>query len=184
MCSSDLLEAKEQGVDWAVKSATLETGGNVFKLRGVFMRAMHLGNADTRLVPAWPYGMLNTATSTDYRDWSAQAIDFTSMPPGNSKDSVLPTCRLQATSTATELSIPKFATGTSAPKWGDVGQPAQGNLLIGDAPVDTLATSDGSAGTIGSVMAHGTSLNPGEQTRLGGMEAAIRVVGGHRRWHP
>lgn len=296
------LGAMEQPVDWVVKSQTLVVGGNVFKLRGVFIRAMHLGRATTgEIVANWPFGPMNVATSTDYRDWSAQAIDFTSLPVGNSESTslgtsaigklkvsdpqtvvagdrfvflvpvaaggtgvavqvvaglnfaiganaaatatnlaaavtalvagitaaavsnvvtvtvtakteagntvefvgtsatyglwplesttctggktyqeMLPTARLQPTSTATDLVVNRFDGG---PTWGTTAAPATGNLLIGDAAVDTLATSDGSAGTIGSLMLHGTILHAGEQVRVGNVEAAVRVVGEHRRWH-
>lgn len=296
------LQSLEQPVDWVVKSQTLAAAGNAFKLRGVFVRAMHLGRATTgEIVSGWPFGPLNVATSTDYRDWSAQAVDFTSLPPGVSQSTslgtsatgsivvtspqtiaagdhvtflvpvatggtgiavqvvaglnfaigatasitaanlaaavtalvagitatatanavtvtviakteagntvefigasathglwplesvsctngktyqeTLPTARLQPTSVSTDLVINRFGSG---PTWGSTASPALGNMLIGDAAVDTLATSDGSAGTTGSLMLHGSILHAGEQVRIGNVEAAIRVVGGHRRWH-
>lgn len=175
------LDDKAQAVDWVAKSAEFRVKGDQFKIRGVFVDAVHWGKqtgADAT-VTLWPYGPLNTATSTDMRDYSGQALDFTTAPPGNSQQTGLaPVARLMPTGTST----PTLKTANNVARWGTQALDADGNLLIDDAAVDVMGTTDGSQGERGSVMVHGTMLGPGEGVRVGRLEAVVRVVGNRRRW--
>ena len=180
-----------QSIDWAVKSATVAAAGNIVRTAGTWMRAMSWSKAVDRLVENWPFGPINTFTSSDYRDYSTQRVDFAGIPPANglaaqprvteqTNIDVLP--RL-ITNQATQTLQPKAFGGTTnlCPRWGDVNTPTAGNLLIDDAAVDTLATSDGSAGTTVNVMVHGTICAPAEGVRLGEIRTTMKVIGGHRR---
>lgn len=177
----EALDDKAQAVDWVAKSAEFRVKGDQFKIRGVFVDAVHWGKqtgADAT-VPLWPYGPLNTATSTDMRDYSGQALDFTVAPPGNSQQTGLaPVARLMPTGTT----APTLKTGSNVARWGTQALDADGNLLIDDAAVDVMGTTDGSQGERGSVMLHGSMLGPGEGVRVGRLEAVVRVVGNRRRW--
>lgn len=172
---------KAQCVDWAVKSAEMRMGGMQFAVRGVFLEVMHFGNqtGGDALKPNWLYGPLNTATSTDMRDYSGQAVDFTATIPGNTEQRALgPVARLLPTNGTTMVN----KVGSGSARWGDIGNVNAGNLLIDDAAVDTVGTTDGSRGEHGSVMVHGTLDAPGEGVRLSKVEAVLRVTGARRRW--
>jgi hypothetical protein len=180
------LADKQQPVDWAVKSREFELAGYQFTIRGLFVTAMHMGNGTDDVVPGWLYGPLNTATSTDWRDWSGQALDFATTPPGNStQNDMLSFPRMVPATTGGDPDLavdPTLKTFGNVAKWGDVADPAKGNLLVDDPAIDTLATTDGSKGMRGSVMIHGTMNAPGEVVKLGRIEAAIKQVGLRQRW--
>lgn len=174
------LAAKQQPVDWAVKTRQVEDGGNQVRCLGVFVDVMSHGDSSDNAVPVWRYGPVNTATSTDWRDYSAQALDFNSLPPGNSEANnigVYP--RLQP---ATTTADPVANTFNNQGRWGSSTDGTQGNVLVGDAAVDTLATTDGSQGVRVSLMVHGTMNSPGESVRLGAIKAVLQRMGLARRW--
>ncbi|MBM4344920.1 MAG: hypothetical protein FJ100_16250 [Deltaproteobacteria bacterium] len=177
------LEARRQPVDWAVKTANLELKGNEFKVRGVFVTAMHLGSASTKVVAGWPFGPLNSATSSDYRDYAGQALDFTQTPPGNSQQTNIQQQQRMMPTSISGNTVPQTVVGNNIARWGDSADATKGNLLIGDAAVDTLATSDGTQGTRASVMLHGTLNAESEGVRVGKVELAVRNVGLRRRWY-
>jgi hypothetical protein len=180
------LANKQQPVDWAVKSREFEVNGYQFTVRGVFITAMHMGNGTDDVVPGWLYGPLNTATSTDWRDYSGQALDFASIPPGNSaQNDILAFPRMVPATTGGDPDLmvdPLLKTFNNVATWGDATNSTKGNLLVDDPAVDTLATTDGSKGMRGSVMLHGTMNAPGEVVKLGRVEAAIKQVGLRQRW--
>lgn len=174
------LAAKQQPVDWAVKSVELNVKDQQLRVRGVYLTAMHLGNGNDDVVQNWIYGPLNTATSTDMRDYSGQSVDFVSTPPGNSQQTdIAPRARMRLTSGG-DPTLKTFGAGA---RWGDSNGAGAGNLLIDDAAVDTLGTSDGSQGVRASILTHGTMNAPGESVRLGKIAAVVRLLGGLRRWH-
>jgi len=172
---------KQQPVDWAVKSVEKEGGnGAQVRCRGVVLTAMHLGDGTVDVIPNWRYGPLNTATSTDMRDYSGQALDFYSEPPGNSEQNTIgPFPRMTPSGVTTD---PTTKTAGNVATWGDATDSTKGNLLIDDAAVDELATTDGSQGARVSVMVHGTMNSPGESVRLGRIAAVLRKMGNLQRW--
>lgn len=180
------LANKQQPVDWAVKSRETEVKGLQFALRGVFITALHMGNGTNDVVPGWLYGPLNTATSTDWRDYSGQALDFASVPPGNSaQNDILAFPRMVPATAGGDPDLmvdPLLKTFNNVATWGDAGDSTKGNLLVDDPAVDTLATTDGSKGMRASVMVHGTMNAPGEVVKLGRIEADIRQTGMRQRW--
>lgn len=174
------LADKQQPVDWVVKTREVEVNGYQFTVRGVFLTALHFGNGTDDVVPGWLYGPLNTATSTDWRDYSGQALDFASTPPGNSaQNDILAFPRMVPTNVGENPVLKVF---NNVATWGDTADKAAGNLLVDDPAVDTLATTDGSKGMRASVMVHGTLNAPGEVVKLGRIEAAIKQVGLRQRW--
>ena len=175
------LESRRQPVDWAVKTANFQLGGDEFKVRGVFITAMHLGSAAIKVAPGWPFGPLNSATSSDYRDFAAQSIDFAQTPPGNSlQASIQQQQRIQAGTTGNVT--PQVKVGNGVARWSSSTATANGNMLIDDAAVDTLGTSDGTQGTRCGVMLHGTMNAETESVRVGRVEVAVRPTGARRRW--
>ncbi len=175
------LAGKQQAVDWVVKTREVEDGGNQVRCQGVFVTAMSLGNGEDDVVPLWRYGPLNTATSTDWRDYSAQALDFNSVPPGNSETNGIDVYP-RLTPVGSPYADPVANTFDNQSKWGSLASPAHGNVLIGDPATDTLATTDGSQGVRVSVMLHGTMNAPGEGLRLGRIAAVLRRMGLAQRW--
>ena len=182
----EALSLQQQPVDWAVKSREFEVGGFQFTIRGVFITAMHMGNGTNDVVPGWLYGPLNTTTSTDWRDYSGQALDFASIPPGvSAQNDILAFPRMVPSDGAgnPDLSFdPLLKTFNNIATWGSTSDHTKGDLLVDDPAVDTLATTDGSKGMRGSVMVHGTMNAPGEVVKLGRIEAAIKQVGLRQRW--
>ena len=178
---SATLAAKQQPVDWVVKTLQARAKGLQVQVRGVYLEVQHLGKGTDAVAPAWQYGPLNTATSTDLRDYSGQAIDFTSIPKGNTEQNNIDARRRLMPVNATNPSLKTF---NNVAKWGSTADSSKGNMLIDDPGVDTVATTDGSQGERVSVMVHGTMNAPGEQVRLGKVEVALRQGGGLRkRWH-
>lgn len=174
------LANKQQPLDWAVKTLEVQSRGEQIRVRGVYLTVQHLGAGNNEVTQFWQYGPLNTATSSDMRDYSGQAVDFFTTPPGNSEQNDIdPRKRLQ-TVTGTE---PHLKTFNNIARWASTADPSKGNLLIDDAGVDTVATTDGTQGARASVMAHGTMNAPGDGVRLGTVEVVVRTVGGRRRWH-
>ena len=140
---------------------------------------MHLGGGSPKVRSDWIYGPLNTATSADYKDYSGQAVDFTADPVGNSLQQdigVFP--RLQLVSGGDLVT----KTAGAGAKWGDSTDASKGNLLIDDAAVDTLWTTDGTQGVRVSVMVHGTMNAASDSVRLQRIEAVLRHVGSAHRW--
>lgn len=175
-----VLANEQQPLDWAVKTLEAQSRGNQIRVRGVYLTTQHLGAGNNVVTQFWQYGPLNTATSSDMRDYSGQAVDFFSNPPGNSEQNdISPRKRLQTINGT----APELKTFDNIARWSSIADPNKGNLLIDDAQVDTLATTDGTQGVRASVMVHGTMNAPGDGVRLGSVEATIRTVGGRRRYH-
>ena len=171
----------QQPVDWVAKTRNAEGGnGCQIRVRGVQITALHQGAGTDVVVPNWRYGPLNTATSTDARDYSAQALDFGSTPPGNSEQNAVGVYpRMVETGSVAD---PSTKTAANIARWGDIADPSVGNLLIDDAAVDSLATTDGSQGARASVMLHGTMNSAGESVRVGEVQAVLRKMGNMQRW--
>lgn len=173
------LAAKQQCVDWALKTVEVGQASAQLRVRGVALTAMHLGGGSPKVRSDWIYGPLNTATSADYKDYSGQAVDFTADPVGNSLQQdigVFP--RLQLVSGGDLVT----KTAGAGAKWGDSTDASKGNLLIDDAAVDTLWTTDGTQGVRVSVMVHGTMNAASDSVRLQRIEAVLRHVGSAHRW--
>lgn len=184
------LANKQQPVDWVVKTPTLSEKDWQIRMRGVYLTALHMGNGTDDVVYNWLYGPMNTTTSTDMRDYSAQAFDFApngiaQTYPDNvagvtQQTNILEKARLRPLNSSNS---PTLKTFNNIAKWGSTASTSAGNLLIDDAAVDTLGTSDGSQGVRASVMVHGTMNSPGESVRLSKIAAVVRLMGGLRRWH-
>ena len=174
------LENKQQPIDWVVKTLEVEQKGMQVRIRGVFLEAMHFGNGVNDVQPNWQYGPLNTATSTDMRDYTAQLFDFSSTPPGNSQQTDFALYPRMTPTTSLTDPTTKILNGTA--RWSSGASPETGNLLIDDASVDTLAGTDGSQGVRASIMTHGTMNSPSDGIRLGKIEAVVRIMGNRRRW--
>lgn len=175
----EALEDLTQSVDWVAKTAEFAMRGLQFKVRGLLLETQHLGKqtgADA-INTSWGWGPLNTATSTDLRDYCGQAIDFAAAQPGNSAaTNLLSVARLMPTG---GTAIVRKVAG-AGPTWGEAST-TKGNLLVDDPPIDTLGTTDGSQGERGSVMVHGTLSGPAENVRMSKVEAVVVAIGKARR---
>ena len=114
------------------------------------------------------------------RDYAGQALDFSTVPVGNiEQNDIGPFPRMTPAGVTTD---PVVKTFDNVATWGDLADASKGNLLISDAAVDDLATTDGSQGLRISVMVHGTMNAPGESVRLSRVLATIRKMGNLQRW--
>lgn len=172
-------DAVAQQMDWSLKSREVGDGKVQLKARGSFVTMESHGSATTKLIPQWVFGTYNTITTSDYRDFSAQTIDYTEDPEAihtiESKQSIR--ARLQPpTSTSMQLK-----TGSNVARWGDTTDTSKGNLLIDDPAVDTIATSEGVRGEQFSSMIFGSLGHPAEVVKVQRIVITTRVVGGRRR---
>ena len=69
----------------------------------------------------------------------------------------------------------------NSPRWSTTGTPNSGNLLIDDAAVDTIATSESVRGEQFRSMLFGCINANGEAVRIGRVRILTRMVGGLRR---
>ena len=79
-------------------------------------------------------------------------------------------------------SISQYArTAPNSPRWSTVAQPSTGNLLVDDAAVDSINTSEGVRGERFRSMLFGCINANGEAVRIGKVRILTRMVGGARR---
>lgn len=168
-----------QPVDWAYKTRNLGNGSTQLKARGVFMKVQSYGYGTDKKVPGWIWGPLNTVTGSDYRDFAAQSIDYTNAQQGVHTIESIDSIRARLMPPLTTVIQNKV--GNNVAKWGDSTDASKGNLLIDDAPVDTIATSEGVRGEQVSVMVLGCMNHPAETIKLQDVKIVVREVGGRRR---
>lgn len=172
-------DSHAQPVDWAIKTRLVGDGATQVKARGLYITAQSFGESDNKLVPGWVFGLLGAMTASDYRDFAAQAIDYAQPTPGS--DDVPDQPALRARLGLSNTPIIQLKTAANVARWGDTQDTLKGNLLISDAAVDTIATSESVRGEMFSSMLMGCIQNPGEQVKVERVRVTTRTVGGRRR---
>ena len=172
-------DAAAQAVDWALKSASIHADGDQVKMRGIFTKILSYGTATTRIPANWIYGPLNTSTSSDYRDYAGQRVDWTAIA-GNNEITQIDSIRKRMLSTGLNPAI-SFKTAGNVAKWGTTADATKGNLLIDDPAVNTLATSESVKGESFSTMLFGTIGHAGEHIEVQEAKGEYVVVGGKHR---
>ena len=175
-------DAVAQAVDWAIKTAQLglEEATQV-RARGLYLRARARGAASSPLVAGWLYSQLNTLVSSDWKDWSAQIVDYPTQNPSqeNSQQPRVPGLRSRLFDTISAAMVGRIFGGAAT--WGESGTPATGNFLVDDEQVDTLAVSSGAKGEHVSWLLFGNMLNRAEALAISSVKAVLQPRGQRRR---
>lgn len=169
-------DAKAQPVDWAFKSNEVSESGIQLRARGIYARLSSRGRGTTKLVPLWVWGLYNVILGSDRKDYTSQIVDF----DGDiSKIESKGTIRSRFRNAALAMSTRVFS--NIEIKWGSQGNSADGNYLIDDQQVDTIATSDSVKGERISYMVFGFIQNKAESLTLLNLRGVFRAGGGRRR---
>jgi hypothetical protein len=170
-----------QPVDWAYRTANVGDGKEGIKARGLWARMLSHGAATTSeyLNTNWMYGLFNIAVGSEWKDWIAQIVDYTGDTPALKERISKGTIRTRFKSSAGALSDVTF--DNSELKWGNIGNSAIGNCLIGDEEVNTMATSLSVKGRQFAYLLFGHIQNRAQKIRLESVSALIRIIGGRRR---
>lgn len=166
-----------QPVDWALSTPLIGDGKAQLKSRGVFAVLQSYGKATAAQVAGWPVGPYATVTTSDFKDFSAQQIDWSNGDPHEIQNIGAPRFRIEPNGTT----IPTSKTGNNVATWGSSATPSAGNMLIDDAAVDTIATSEGVRGERFRSMLFGCMNSNGEQLKVSKVRIIVRQVGGLRR---
>ena len=160
---------KAQPVDWAYKGQQVEDDGNQLQARGLFAVLTSRGSAQTKIAPAFLFGVYNSLLGSDWKDWSSQVVDFVGGNLETVRDKLTVRSRFQDSASAMH---PR--TFNAAPKYGE--------YLIDDEEVDTIATSDSTRGKRISYMVFGFIRNKAEKVTFRSLKMLIRPrKGGPRR---
>ena len=172
-----------QPVDWAISTPLQGDGKAQYKARGAFTVLQSYGRADAQQVPNWIIGPYGSMTTSDYKDFATQQIDWQQGDPHEdpSKASVRP--RIQTASSV----VPGLKIGTTdaanpnAPRWSSTADQTKGNLLIDDAATDTVAGSESVRGERFRTMLFGCMNANGEDIKIARVRILTRLTGGIRR---
>lgn len=171
-----------QSVDWVytAEEQSSDQQGFMMVARGINTDIQHSGNANLQAgdpgVASWPLRLFNVITSTNYKAYAAQFLDFLTDPTGLIKvGKEMLRNRMGTSATQTKATFNTTAT------WGDFTNTATGNFLIGDAQYDNMKTSVGVKGDRIVVQSFGHVLSPAERVRIGAMSVLVRMIPGMRR---
>jgi hypothetical protein len=167
-----------QPVDWALATPLVGDGKAQYKARGAFTVLQSYGKAVDRQVPDWPVAPYASVTTSDYKDFAAQKIDWDSQDPheDRDKDSV----RLRIQTTAADFPSAKVG-GNPEVRWSSTSAQGTGTLLIDDAATDTVAGSEGVRGERFRTMLFGCLNANGEDIKIARVRILTRLTGGLRR---
>ncbi len=169
-----------QAVDWAYKTDQVGLGeGRQLKARGLWARIMSHGNATTKIVGGWIWGVYNVLVGSDQKGWQAQVIDHSGTTEAINQAVDKATVRTRLKDSADALQTVTFNTTTVL--YGDTDDGPTGNYIIGDEQVSEIAVSASAKGSRFSYMPFGFMRNRAERVKLEGLTAAFRVTSKSRR---
>lgn len=173
-----------QPVDWAISTPLIGDGNAQYKARGAYTTLQSYGTADVteQQVPGWYIGTYASMTTSDYKDFAAQRIDWDNQDPHEVVDKESVRRRFEALNSAEP--IRKAGANdplVDSPKWSSTTDQASGNLLIDDAATDTIAGSEGVRGERFRTMLFGCMNSNGEDIKIARVRILTRVTGGLRR---
>ncbi len=166
-----------QPVDWALATRSVGDGKAQYKARGTYATIQSYGKAAVQQVPAWYYGPYGTTTASDYKDFSTQQLDISTLDPTFIPDKAGVRDRIEVTGQL----APTTKTGNNVARWGDTTDQTAGNMLVDDAAVDTIATSEGVRGEYFRTLLAGCLNANGEQVKVQAVKVLLRNCGGVRR---
>lgn len=166
-----------QPVDWAISTPLLGDGKAQYKARGAAAVIQSYGRAAAQQVPGWLIGPYGSMTTSDYKDFAAQQIDYGDGDPHEDPDKHSVRPRIQAAS-AVE---PTTKTGNNVATWSSTGMQSAGNLLIDDAATDSVIGSESVRGERFRTMLFGCMNANGEDIKIARVRILTRLTGGLRR---
>lgn len=171
-----------QPVDWAITTPLQGDGKAQYKALGTYSTVQSYGTATESQVPNWiikPYG---TITTSDFKDFSAQFVDFQRGDLDGDPNIIpdAPTPRFRIRDMSTVLAPMGAKVGNSIAKWSDSSHQNTGNMLIDDAATDTIATSEGVRGERFRTMMFGCLNSNGEQVKVSKVKIYLRMTGSFR----
>lgn len=174
-----------QPVDYAFKASQLGLE-EVTRLlyRGCFVRMLTQGQASAPIFPDNPWGTFNVVVGSDWASWTSQVVSYTgtdyAIPAVDEVLNVEP-IRTRQLNTVTDVGATRTF-GNPLLLWGEVLNPGDGNYLIDEVEVDTMAISDAIKGEYVDVMVFGMIRSSAEALTLSSIKASLRaVIGGRRR---
>lgn len=172
-----------QPIDWFLKSAQLGLNQpNQIRLRTLYMR-MKTHAQSPSIFATWPRGLLNVVFASDFRDWSSQIVD--QLEGALEADNKAPyRSRLRNNSGAMVRNT--FGAAAAPPlstdaRWGNSGDDADGNVLVGDESYDTQQISDSIRGEHVSVGMFGHQRGHAERVVMDQAKVAVQKRGNRRR---
>jgi hypothetical protein len=177
---ADLLDDNQLAfpVDWALKTDQIGGGKEQLKCRGVYARLSSSSKATTSIESGSVHGLVNVTSSSDYKDWATEAVDMGTAELPAATDDLLNEESLRSRLYITSVSKQTY---NNTARWGSFAAPSDGNILVGDRPVDTFATSEGIRGEHFSTMLWGSAQNAAEHIAVEQVMLSVRQVGGRRR---
>ena len=183
-----------QPVDWIYKTPQVNMDEpdkpaypGAVKLRNLWTSLVSHGKATTPVpsVPAgWLWGQFNTITSSDWKEWASQIVDFGSFENVDQTKVPLRARLRNSLGDMAKLVWNGAHVGPPAgpdPVWGESGTPGTGNVLVADEAVDTIAVSDAVKGESVSAMLFGHMMNRAESLVLRTVTVGLRLAGTRRR---
>ena len=166
-----------QPVDWALKSGQIGLKGQrQIRARTIWLSLRGSGHGAVQIAPTATHGLLNAVFSSDDKGWAAQIVDHDdALQRDVSKD----TLRSRLRNLAGEMA--DLTWGSANTEWGDLAVAAEGNVLMADRPVDTLAISDAVKGEHVSIMVFGHVRNRAEGLDIGDARVSVIPTSGRRR---
>lgn len=164
-----------QPLDWVVLPKATSFEGAQMLARVLYMRVRSSGKAVSVIKNDSTFGLFNTIIFSDQRKVAAQIIDFASEGIQRVVDKLPIRARMQPTA-----GVNDEVTYNDVATWGDTGNSANGNVLLGDEPVDDIAVSDRVRGSEVSVMLFGHLRNRAERVGVSSLRMMYRLRGGRR----
>jgi hypothetical protein len=173
-----------QAVDWSFFSQEVDSASNMIDARGLSVNIEATGDAtldaESPASTGWTTRTFNAITSTNYKQYGAQLVDYTSNMEGS--ELVKKNVVRDRIGVSGSVGLATYnSTSTHTPRWGDLDDKTLGNFLIGDPQVDNIKTSTGVKGDSITTGLFGHILSPAEGLRLLKSELYARIVEGYRR---
>jgi len=170
---------RAQAVDWAYKPPPVGLNeGQRIQCRGAYVRALSHGRAGDPFESTWHRGLCNGLFGSDYREWVTQTIDASGDAVALEVDANKTGIRARVQNAAGVVATKVFGTNL---RWGNSATAAEGNYLVDDEEVNTLALSVGVKGEWASLMLYGHMQDRAERLRIESIKAVIRPSPGRRR---
>ena len=182
--------SRTQALDWVYKSGQIGIEGqDQVKARGSFSSIVSRGPG-TKVDTGWLWGLWNSISGSDYKDYVTQNIDFDGTDvlkqdieritaKASIRNRWLNTAAAPAAGTLTKR---LFNSADPAPAiYGDNTAPATGNFLVDTEEVDTIATSDSVRGGSVNYTFFGFLQDKAQKLIIKNIKIAINKVSGRRR---
>lgn len=170
-----------QPIDWCFKSDQLAHDKALqVRARGLYLRVVSHGKGTAGIFATWPWGLVNAAVGSDWKDWTSQILDYAGDLSQQDQSGIR--ARFKDTAGTAAISTRIFNSGSaSPPKWGTTTDLTKGNFLVDDEQFDTISISDSVRGEFVSWTLFGHIRDKAERLVLQSAKAVIRAIAGRRR---